>query len=257
MTREALVRDARRRRRRDRARAGSPRTASIVAQRQPAAHAARRPGTVRRAGRSVAARRRSSPARSAGRARPRRLRVAGRQDDRDGGRHGRPGLLVAADVRATAGRAAGADRRAPPARAASASSRRMPRSRCRSAEASTASCSTRRARASGPPARSGHQVAAAPRRSFAALAAAQLRMLEHGGAVVRPGGALIYATCSSEPEENDEVVEPVPRAAPDFRPAPGCARRCARAVRSRPGYFRTFPFRDGLEAFFAAIVGEN
>jgi 16S rRNA (cytosine967-C5)-methyltransferase len=39
------------------------------------------------------------------------------------------------------------------------------------------------------------------------LAASQSLMLRHAAAVVRRGGRLIYATCSSEPEENEAVVE--------------------------------------------------
>jgi 16S rRNA (cytosine967-C5)-methyltransferase len=39
------------------------------------------------------------------------------------------------------------------------------------------------------------------------LAAEQLRLLEAAAARVRPGGVLVYSTCSLEPEENDHVVE--------------------------------------------------
>ncbi len=46
-----------------------------------------------------------------------------------------------------------------------------------------------------------------------ALAAAQRRMLQHAAAVVAPGGRLIYATCSSEPEENEQVAEAFARGA--------------------------------------------
>ena len=42
---------------------------------------------------------------------------------------------------------------------------------------------------------------------LAPLAAAQSRMLARAAACVAPGGRLIYATCSSEPEENEQVVE--------------------------------------------------
>src|SRR5205085_3097499 len=39
------------------------------------------------------------------------------------------------------------------------------------------------------------------------LAAAQRQMLAQAAGVVRSGGRLVYATCSSEPEENEAVVE--------------------------------------------------
>ena len=41
---------------------------------------------------------------------------------------------------------------------------------------------------------------------LASLASAQLTMLRHAAETVRSSGRLVYATCSSEPEENDRVV---------------------------------------------------
>src|SRR5205823_3429510 len=38
------------------------------------------------------------------------------------------------------------------------------------------------------------------------LAAAQLVMLQHASEVVAAGGRLVYATCSSEPEENESIA---------------------------------------------------
>jgi 16S rRNA (cytosine967-C5)-methyltransferase len=73
---------------------------------------------------------------------------------------------------------------------------------------------------------------------FAALAALQGRILDAAAEVVRPGGRLVYATCSSEPEENDEVV----RAFLERRPA----------FRLEGDPLRTSPAEDGLEAFYAA-----
>src|SRR5207247_3742379 len=40
-----------------------------------------------------------------------------------------------------------------------------------------------------------------------ALAAAELTMLQRAADVVAPGGRLIYATCSSEPEENEAIAD--------------------------------------------------
>ncbi|MGE3511264.1 MAG: transcription antitermination factor NusB, partial [Vicinamibacterales bacterium] len=53
---------------------------------------------------------------------------------------------------------------------------------------------------------------------LATLATAQRLMLAHAAAMVRPGGRLIYATCSSEPEENENVTQ----AFLDTRDGPGC-----------------------------------
>jgi len=88
-----------------------------------------------------------------------------------------------------------------------------------------------------------------------ALAAAQLRMLGHAADVVRPGGRLVYATCSSEPEENEDVVGAFLRHAPAFTAVDARAVHPALAaelIDSR-GQLRTAPDRHGLEAFFGAV----
>ena len=90
---------------------------------------------------------------------------------------------------------------------------------------------------------------------LAALAELQLRMLEHCAAVLGPAGRLVYATCSSEPEENEEVVSRFLGRHPEFRlgsPAP--LPPAAAGLVDAAGLFRTWPFRDGLEAFFAATL---
>jgi 16S rRNA (cytosine967-C5)-methyltransferase len=92
-------------------------------------------------------------------------------------------------------------------------------------------------------------------RDLAPFAAAQRAMLDQASAVVRPLGRLVYATCSSEPEENDEVVEAFLNSHPSFslvRPdshAPGLA-----AVLDERGVLRTSPVGHGLEAFFAVTL---
>lgn len=71
------------------------------------------------------------------------------------------------------------------------------------------------------------------------LAAAQLVLLMRASETVAPGGTLVHATCSSEPEENDAVA--------------------AAFLADHPGFalvheHRTLPFRDALEAFYAAVM---
>jgi 16S rRNA (cytosine967-C5)-methyltransferase len=96
------------------------------------------------------------------------------------------------------------------------------------------------------------------RRSEADLevfAGAQAALLSRAADVLRPGGRLVYATCSSEPEENEEVVDRFLREHPSF--APDDVRDAQPAVQpllDARGMLRTLPYAHGLEAFFAAAI---
>jgi 16S rRNA (cytosine967-C5)-methyltransferase len=92
-----------------------------------------------------------------------------------------------------------------------------------------------------------------------ALAAAELTMLEHAAETVAPGGRLLYATCSSEPEENDGVADAFLSRNPEFREhdARAAAPDLPAAVVDQRGRLRTEPHRHGLEAFFAAVLSRR
>jgi len=86
------------------------------------------------------------------------------------------------------------------------------------------------------------------------LADVQVGMLGRAGEVVADGGRLVYATCSGEPEENEAVITRFLDEHRDFASAPERIPPELARFMTGEGYFRTFPFRDQIEAFFAAML---
>ncbi len=82
----------------------------------------------------------------------------------------------------------------------------------------------------------------------------QRALLGAAAALVRPGGRLVYATCSSEAEENEEIVREFLTARSDFglSPLPAWA-----SSFSEEGFARTRPETGQGEAFFAAILDRS
>jgi 16S rRNA (cytosine967-C5)-methyltransferase len=94
---------------------------------------------------------------------------------------------------------------------------------------------------------------------LARLAQMQAEMLRNAIDVLTPGGRLVYATCSLEPEENERVVEGV------LAGNQGSSRLLSRGELTREfpdlsplfdprGYFRTRPDLHSMDGFFAAAV---
>jgi 16S rRNA (cytosine967-C5)-methyltransferase len=86
------------------------------------------------------------------------------------------------------------------------------------------------------------------------LAAEEARMLDEASALVAPGGRLVYATCSSEPEENIELVRAFLEAHPGFSLREVLPPTIPAALASADGCLTTTPFQHGLDAFFAAAL---
>jgi 16S rRNA (cytosine967-C5)-methyltransferase len=87
------------------------------------------------------------------------------------------------------------------------------------------------------------------------LAAAESTMLRHAAEMVGPGGRLIYATCSSEPEENEAIADAFLATTRGFTAlhASQATTRIAAALVDERGHLRTQPDRHGLDAFFGAV----
>ena len=84
------------------------------------------------------------------------------------------------------------------------------------------------------------------------LATTQSAILAAGARALRPGGVLVYSTCTISPAENEQVVDAFLGANPDFG-AEDLSRELP--VWQHPGvpaYAQTLPHRDGTEGFFIA-----
>jgi 16S rRNA (cytosine967-C5)-methyltransferase len=81
--------------------------------------------------------------------------------------------------------------------------------------------------------------------------ALQRELLHAAAEKLAPGGRLVYATCSSEPEENQDVVTAFLEDEPAFRLVP------PPVLATGEGFFETRPERDDTDAHFAAILTRN
>jgi 16S rRNA (cytosine967-C5)-methyltransferase len=95
-------------------------------------------------------------------------------------------------------------------------------------------------------------------RDFSRLAIAQGRMLRQALEVMAPGGRLVYATCSLEPEENEQVVEKVLEEVRGYRVLTrtelGHEFPAQAPLFDSGGYFRTRPDVHQTDGFFAAVI---
>jgi 16S rRNA (cytosine967-C5)-methyltransferase len=89
-----------------------------------------------------------------------------------------------------------------------------------------------------------------------ALAGIQRQVLQRYADFVRPGGRLVYSTCSLLQKENESVVEEFLRSRPDFSivPAAGLLHSLTILPEENGDFLHLFPHRHGTDGFFAAVV---
>jgi len=87
------------------------------------------------------------------------------------------------------------------------------------------------------------------------LTVKQANILTAAARLVKPGGRLVYATCSILPEENEQIVEAFLKAHPDFALV-NCAEALAQqhVTLDTGKYLRLYPHLHGTDGFFAAVM---
>ena len=83
--------------------------------------------------------------------------------------------------------------------------------------------------------------------TFAPLPALQLGILGRAAEHVRPGGRLVYATCTLRREEDEEVARAFASRRPDFTSSDALP-----GLSGGEGFLRLWPHRHGTDGFFAA-----
>jgi 16S rRNA (cytosine967-C5)-methyltransferase len=92
---------------------------------------------------------------------------------------------------------------------------------------------------------------------LASYRATQMEVLARGGRAVRPGGRLVYITCSLLPSENEDQIDAFLQNHPDFVPAAWDAfwpEGIAPLPTAKGGALRLTPASTGTDGFFVAIL---
>lgn len=95
------------------------------------------------------------------------------------------------------------------------------------------------------------------KKDIARLANKQQKMLVNAAELVKPGGLLLYAVCSCEKRENEDVMNFFLKTRPDFSvdtTFPCVSENLKKKAVSAPGYFKTYPELIDMDGFFAVAM---
>ncbi|HUN65813.1 MAG TPA: RsmB/NOP family class I SAM-dependent RNA methyltransferase [Bacteroidota bacterium] len=85
----------------------------------------------------------------------------------------------------------------------------------------------------------------------------QVEILERCAQLVRPGGRLVYSTCSLFPQENEEVVRDFTAGNGKFRAVSFTGPGAAIVPGDQPGECTLYPHRHGTDGFFISLLLRN
>jgi len=91
--------------------------------------------------------------------------------------------------------------------------------------------------------------------SVTELTAKQRAILEGAAGLIKPGGRLVYATCSLLREENEAIVDTFLRERPDYTRLHCGEILLHQGIHLDTGeYFQVYPHIDAMDGFFAAAL---
>jgi 16S rRNA (cytosine967-C5)-methyltransferase len=93
--------------------------------------------------------------------------------------------------------------------------------------------------------------------SVAELAVKQAAILAAAARLVRPGGRVVYATCSLLTAENEAVVDAFLAGHPDFTLAPASEVLARHGIAVDGDFLRLLPYRQNTDGFFAAVLDKK
>jgi len=97
-----------------------------------------------------------------------------------------------------------------------------------------------------------------PESALALLAAKQSAILSSAATLVKPGGRLVYATCSVLPDENEAVVDAFLAAHPGFARGDAAAELAQAGIPLDTGpALRLLPHKHGCDGFYAAVLART
>ena len=93
--------------------------------------------------------------------------------------------------------------------------------------------------------------------SVAELTVKQAAILDAAAKLVRPGGRVVYATCSLLTAENDAIVEAFLVRHPEFTLTSASAVLAKQGIELDGDFLRLLPHRHNTDGFFAAILDKK